>query len=59
MALFDRNIAEIWEMLYEFEQPFVLDHSKYARAFGDHATPLNEAIRATVNWFRQQVAKAA
>jgi nucleoside-diphosphate-sugar epimerase len=59
MTLFDRNIAEIWEMLYEFEQPFVLNHSKYANAFGDHATPLQEAIRTTLQWFQQQTAKAA
>ncbi|MBZ0301919.1 MAG: NAD-dependent epimerase/dehydratase family protein [Anaerolineae bacterium] len=59
MGLFDRNVAEIWEMLYEFEQPFVLDHSKYVRAFGDHATPLSEALRTTIAWFRQPAAQAA
>jgi nucleoside-diphosphate-sugar epimerase len=59
MTLFDKNIAEIWEMLYEFEQPFIVDHSKYERAFGNQATPLPDAIRATVNWFRQHHAQAA
>ena len=40
------------EMLYEFEEPFVVDHSKFERAFGDHATPLKEAIGDTVRWYR-------
>lgn len=39
-------------MLYEFEEPFVVDHSKFERAFGDHATPLKEAVSDTVRWYR-------
>jgi hypothetical protein len=39
-------------MLYEFEEPFVIDHSKFERAFGEHATPLGEAIGYTVRWYR-------
>jgi nucleoside-diphosphate-sugar epimerase len=41
-------------MLYEFEEPFVVDHSAFARAFGDHATPLREAIGRTVRWYRDE-----
>ncbi len=59
MGLFDKNIAEIWEMLYEFEQPFIVDSSKFERTFGQRATPLPDAIRATIHWFRQHVAQAA
>jgi hypothetical protein len=41
-------------MLYEFEEPFVVvDHSAFVRAFGDHATPLREAIERTVRWYAQ------
>ena len=39
-------------MLYEFEEPFVVDHSKFEKAFGEHATPLKEAIADTVRWYR-------
>jgi nucleoside-diphosphate-sugar epimerase len=53
MGLFNPSVREIIEMLYEFEEPFILDHSKFDQAFGNHATPLNEAIEATVAWFRQ------
>ncbi len=46
------EVGEIIEMLYEFEEPFIVDHSLFEAAFGNHATPLNEAIRATVEWYR-------
>lgn len=43
---------ETIEMLYEFQHPFIVDHGKYARAFGDHATPLEAGIRQTIAWYR-------
>jgi nucleoside-diphosphate-sugar epimerase len=54
LGLFNPAQREIIEMLYEFEEPFVVDHSAFARAFGDHATPLREAIRETVRWYREE-----
>jgi len=45
-------MREMVEMLYEFEEPFVLDHSAFAQAFGEDATPLREAIRQTVSWYQ-------
>lgn len=53
MGLFIPTMREVAEMLYEFEEPFVVDHSKFAKAFGDHAAPLAEAIRTTLRWFRE------
>jgi len=44
---------EVIEMLYEFEHDFVIDHSAYAAVFGDHATPLDESLAVTIDWFRQ------
>jgi nucleoside-diphosphate-sugar epimerase len=52
IGLFNPRIRETIEMLYEFEEPFVVDHSKFERAFGDHATPLEKAIGDTVRWYR-------
>jgi nucleoside-diphosphate-sugar epimerase len=54
MGLFNPGIRETIEMLYEFEEPFVVDHSKFEQAFGEHATPLREAIQGTVGWYREQ-----
>jgi hypothetical protein len=41
------------EMLYEFEETFIVDHSKYARAFGANPTPHRKAIRQTLDCLRQ------
>ena len=58
LGLFNPAVRETIEMLYEFEDPFVVDHSRFARAFGDHATPLREAVRETVRWYGAQPRKA-
>lgn len=52
VSRFDATMAEVREMLYVFEEPFVLDHSKYEAAFGADPTPHEDAIEATVEWFR-------
>ena len=54
LGLFNPAMREMVEMLYEFEEPFVVDHSGFARAFGDHSTPLHEAIRDTVRWYGER-----
>jgi nucleoside-diphosphate-sugar epimerase len=54
IGLFNPGIRETIEMLYEFEEPFVVDHSKFEQAFGEHATPLKEAIGDTVRWYRSK-----
>jgi len=58
LGLFNPAVREMIEMLYEFEEPFVADHSRFARAFGDHATSLGEAIRKTVRWYGGDRGKA-
>jgi nucleoside-diphosphate-sugar epimerase len=54
IGFFNPGIRETIEMLYEFEEPFVVDHSKFEKAFGEHATPLKEAIGETVRWYRSK-----
>jgi nucleoside-diphosphate-sugar epimerase len=51
-GLFIPEAREGVEMMYEFEKPFVVDSSRFERAFGVKATPLEESIRATVAWHR-------
>lgn len=58
LGLFSPMIREVNEMVYEFEAPFLMDHSKFAAAFGDIATPWEQVIPATVAWFRQHTAQA-
>jgi len=56
-GLFIPEARETYEMMYEFEQPFVVDHSKFVQAFGNIATPHAEAIAATLDWYRQHLAQ--
>lgn len=53
LGLFNPTIREFKEMIYEFEEPYRVDHSQFAQTFGDLSTPHPEAIRATVAWYRQ------
>ena len=53
LGLFNGQVRELKEMLYEFEEPYVVDSSRFESTFGIHATPLNEAIPETVEWFRE------
>jgi len=43
---------ETVEMMYEFEQPFVVDSRRFENAFGMRATPMPESIAHTVAWYK-------
>lgn len=51
-GLFIPEARESVEMLYEFEKPFVVDSGKFERMFGVQATPMAEAIKTTMAWYR-------
>jgi hypothetical protein len=52
LSLFNGDVRELKEMLYEYEEPFVVDDSRFTKTFGEVATPLPEAIDATIAWFK-------
>ena len=52
VGLFNPTVRELIEMLYEFENDFVVDSSAYTERYGDSATPLDEGIEATLAWYR-------
>lgn len=54
IALFNPSVRELKEMLYEFEEPFVVDSSRFTATFGEAATPVDVAILRTVDWFRSR-----
>jgi nucleoside-diphosphate-sugar epimerase len=54
LGLFNPPLRERVEMLYEFEEPFVVDDSRFEREFGEQATPLREAIQRTVRWYHEE-----
>lgn len=55
VGLFNPMIRAVTEQLYQVERPWVVDSSKFERTFGWRATPLPEAVRATLAWFREHV----
>lgn len=52
LGIFNPMMREIVEMVYEFEEPFIMDSSRFKTTFGDLSTPLNKAIEQTVAAFR-------
>lgn len=52
LGFFKPELRELVEMMYQFEEPFVVEHTKFAERFGDIGTPLQDAIRDTVAWYR-------
>ena len=59
LGLVNPLLRELAEMEYEFEEPFVLDTTKYEATFGPAGTPLIDAIIETVAWYRSQAAQAS
>jgi nucleoside-diphosphate-sugar epimerase len=51
-GLFIPAAKETVEMMYEFDQPFVIDSRKFETTFDMKATPIREAIRETVAWYK-------
>ena len=50
-GLFVPEAKETVEMMYEFEQPFIVS-SKFEKTFGMRATPMQQAIKETVAWYK-------
>lgn len=57
LGLFNPMIRESVEMMYEWTQPFVVDTSKAEKVFGLKAIPLSQAIKETVAWLREDIAR--
>ncbi len=53
-GLFIPAARESFEMMYEFEKPFIVDSSRFERVFGMRATPIEQAVAETVAWYRSR-----
>jgi nucleoside-diphosphate-sugar epimerase len=56
LGLFNPSMREMVEMMYEWNHPYVVDSSLFERTFGIQPTPLPQAVRETVAWYRLQAA---
>jgi hypothetical protein len=52
LGLVNPMLRGLAETAYQFDEPFVLDTTKYESAFGAAGAPLGDAIAATVAWYR-------
>jgi nucleoside-diphosphate-sugar epimerase len=59
LGLFNPFAKEIKEMMYEWEQPYIVDHSRFEAVFGTNATPHARAAKETAAWYRQQFGRAS
>lgn len=59
LGLTNAVLRESVEMLYEFNEPYLIDGSKYSRAFDGTHTSHQEAMRRTVAWYRESAAPKA
>jgi len=57
LGLFNKEMAETVEMLYEWTGPFVVDTSKAEKAFGWKGTSLKVAVKETLDWCKENVKK--
>jgi nucleoside-diphosphate-sugar epimerase len=55
LGVMSPSMRELVEMAYEFDEPFVVNSSEFEAAFGLSATPFEEAIAGTVEWYRQRL----
>ena len=54
LGLVNPMMKGLAEMSYQFDEPFVLDTSKYEATFGAAGTPLATALADTISWYRTQ-----
>ena len=56
-GLFIPEAKESVEMMYEFDQPFIVDSRKFETTFRMIATPMREAMKDTVAWYQSHPEK--
>ena len=54
LSLASPMLRAVREQQYQRVAPWVVDHTKFARAFGTEVTPHGEAIARTLEWFRAE-----
>ncbi len=53
LGLFNPLLRELVEMLYQKEEPYVVDGGQFARQFSFTPTTLEEGVRRTIEWYRR------
>jgi uncharacterized protein YbjT (DUF2867 family) len=59
LGVFMPLLREVKEMVYQFEEPYVVDDARFRARFGVQGTPLEEGARQTAAWAQQALGPAA
>lgn len=51
-GLFNSLIKEFYELAYQFEHPYLVNHDKYVSRFGNHATAPSSIVQETIRWYQ-------
>jgi nucleoside-diphosphate-sugar epimerase len=51
-GLFSPMLRELLAEYHQWSVPYIVDDTKFTAAYGDQATPLDQAVEETVAWFR-------
>jgi nucleoside-diphosphate-sugar epimerase len=54
LGLFKPDLRELKELQHQWDRPYRVDHTRFARRFWNDPTSLETGIAATVRWFREQ-----
>jgi nucleoside-diphosphate-sugar epimerase len=54
LGLVQPEMREYLHTLYQFSEPWVVDTDKFRATYGNHATPLDQAIATTLEWYRNR-----
>jgi len=50
LGIFDPMLRELVEMMYQWDVPYVMDDSRFRKAFGYGPTPIEEAVAEVATW---------
>jgi nucleoside-diphosphate-sugar epimerase len=53
VGLFNSQVRELYEMLYQNDSPYLFDSTKFARAFGFGGTPYGDGIRISAGSYKK------
>jgi nucleoside-diphosphate-sugar epimerase len=53
-GLFNSFIKELYELAYQYEYPYLVNHNKYVNRFGNHSTSPQSIVTETIEWYESR-----
>ncbi|MGL1893683.1 MAG: NAD-dependent epimerase/dehydratase family protein [Spirochaetaceae bacterium] len=57
LGLFIPMVKEVKEIMYQWNEPFIVDHSLFIKNFNFSPTPYKNSIKETLDWFKNESEK--